>query len=176
MAPRWASWSTCSSAGCSIRVIDQITVDGPTVLLKPEAAQALGFALHELAVNAKKFGALSVPAGRVTISWRRVPQPEGDSVDLRWEERNGPAVSAPSHRRFGSMIIERHLAHAIDGDGAVVVSPGGGGLRRSTFRRPNSWASRSARRGRPPLPRLTPGALNRRPSGPSARKVEFHRE
>jgi two-component sensor histidine kinase len=73
-------------------VIDQIIVDGPTVLLKSEAAQALGFALHELAVNAKKFGALSVRGGTATISWRRVPQPEGDSVDLRWVERNGPAV------------------------------------------------------------------------------------
>ena len=106
-------------------VIHQIAVDGPTVLLKPEAAQALGFALHELAVNAKKFGALSVPAGRVTISWCRVPQAEGDSVDLRWVERNGPAVSAPSHRRFGSMIIERHLAHAINGAVQLSFPPDG---------------------------------------------------
>jgi PAS domain S-box-containing protein len=106
-------------------VINQIAVDGPTVLLKPEAAQALGFALHELAVNAKKFGALSVPGGRVTISWCRVPQPEGDSVDLRWVERNGPAVSAPVHRRFGSMIIERHLAHAINGTVQLSFPPDG---------------------------------------------------
>jgi PAS domain S-box-containing protein len=106
-------------------VIDQIAVDGPTVLLKPEAAQALGFALHELAVNAKKFGALSVPGGRVTISWRRVPQPEGDGVDLRWAERNGPAVSAPAHRRFGTMIIERHLAHAINGTVVLSFPPEG---------------------------------------------------
>jgi two-component sensor histidine kinase len=95
--------------------IDQIAIDGPTVLLKPEAAQALGFAFHELAVNAKKFGALSVPGGRVKISWCRRPEPQGDSVELRWEESGGPAVSAPLHRRFGSVIIERHLAHAIDG-------------------------------------------------------------
>jgi PAS domain S-box-containing protein len=105
--------------------IDQIAIDGPTVLLKPEAAQALGFALHELAVNAKKFGALSVPAGRVTISWRRLPQPEGDSVELRWVERNGPAVSTPVHRRFGSVIIERHLAHAINGKVALSFPPEG---------------------------------------------------
>jgi PAS domain S-box-containing protein len=95
---------------------DQIAIEGPTVLLRPEAAQALGFAFHELAVNAKKFGALSVPGGRVKISWNRRPEPQGDSVDLRWEESNGPAVSAPIHRRFGSVIIERHLAHAIDGE------------------------------------------------------------
>jgi two-component sensor histidine kinase len=95
------------------------------VLLKPEAAQALGFALHELAVNAKNFGALSIPGGRVTISWRRVPQPEGDSVDLRWAERSGPLVSAPVHRRFGTMIIERHLAHAINGTVVLSFPPEG---------------------------------------------------
>jgi two-component sensor histidine kinase len=96
--------------------IDQVTIDGPTVLLKPEAAQALGIAFHELAVNATKFGALSVPAGRVKISWRRVADPQGDSVDLRWEERDGPEVATPVQRRFGSVIIERYLAHAIDGE------------------------------------------------------------
>jgi PAS domain S-box-containing protein len=96
--------------------IDQITVDGPTVLLKPEATQALGFALHELAVNARKFGALSVPNGRVTISWSRLPRPQGDSVELRWVESKGPVVTAPVYRRFGSVIIERHLAHAIAGE------------------------------------------------------------
>jgi two-component sensor histidine kinase len=86
------------------------------VLLKPEAAQALGIAFHELAVNATKFGALSVPAGRVKVSWSRVADPQGDSVDLCWEEREGPEVSTPVHRRFGSVIIERYLAHAIDGE------------------------------------------------------------
>jgi PAS domain S-box-containing protein len=106
-------------------VIDQVCVDGPTVLLKPEAAQALGVALHELAVNAKRFGALSVRRGRVTISWSRMPQPEGDSVELRWVEKNGPPVSTPSHRRFGTMIIERHLAHAINGTVVLSFPPEG---------------------------------------------------
>jgi len=104
---------------------DQIAIDGPTVLLKPEAAQALGFALHELAVNARKFGALSMPAGRVTISWSRRPQPEGDRVELCWVERKGPAVSTPVHRRFGSMIIERHLAQAINGKVQLSFPPEG---------------------------------------------------
>jgi PAS domain S-box-containing protein len=96
--------------------LDQVTIEGPTVLLKPEAAQALGIAFHELAVNATKFGALSVPTGRVKVSWRRVADPQGDSVDLRWEERDGPEVATPVQRRFGSVIIERYLAHAIDGE------------------------------------------------------------
>jgi PAS domain S-box-containing protein len=105
--------------------MSQIAIDGPTVLLKPEAAQALGFALHELAANARKFGSLSVPAGRVTISWRRVAQPEGDSVDLRWTERDGPRVEEPTHRRFGRAIIERHLSHAIDGKVELTFPPEG---------------------------------------------------
>ena len=106
-------------------VTDQISIDGPTVLLKPEAAHALGLALHELAVNARKFGALSVLAGRVTISWRRVPQPEGDSVELCWVERNGPTVSTPMYRRFGSVIIERHLSHAMSGRVQLSFPPEG---------------------------------------------------
>jgi PAS domain S-box-containing protein len=103
----------------------QAVIEGPTVLLKPAAAQALGFALHELAVNAKKFGALSVPGGRISVSWRRLPQPEGDSVQLRWAESEGPPVSVPIYRRFGSVIIERHLAHAINGEVQLSFSPEG---------------------------------------------------
>jgi PAS domain S-box-containing protein len=100
-------------------------IEGPTVLLKAEAAQALGFALHELAVNAKKFGALSVPGGRISVIWRRLPQPEGDSVELRWVESKGPPVSVPIHRRFGSVIIERHLTHAINGNVQLSFLPEG---------------------------------------------------
>src|SRR6202050_1723779 len=104
----------------------QAVIEGPTVLLKPAAAQALGFALHELAVNAKKFGALSVPGGRISVRWRRLPQPEGDSVQLRWAESEGPPVSVPIYRRFGSVIIERHLAHAINGEVQLSFSQEGG--------------------------------------------------
>jgi two-component sensor histidine kinase len=96
--------------------LDQIVIEGPTVLLKPDAAQALGFAFHELAVNARKFGALSVPGGRVQITWRREAEAGGDRVELRWEESGGPEVRAPANRGFGSVIIERHLAHAINGE------------------------------------------------------------
>jgi PAS domain S-box-containing protein len=96
--------------------LDQIVIEGPTVLLKPDAAQALGFAFHELAVNARKFGALSVPGGRVQITWRREAEAGGDRVELRWEESGGPEVSVPANRGFGSVIIERHLAHAINGE------------------------------------------------------------
>jgi two-component sensor histidine kinase len=121
--------------------IDQIAVEGPTVPLELEVAQALGFALHELAVNAKKFGALSVPSGRVTIRWRRQPPPQGDSVELRWVESEGPVVSAPVHRGFGSDIIERHLAHATNGE-VQLSFPKEGWFAPSIFRLANSWVLR----------------------------------
>jgi PAS domain S-box-containing protein len=92
----------------------QISVEGPTVLLKPEAAPNLGFALHELATNAFKYGALSVPEGRVSIAWRRLPEADGNGVDLDWVESGGPAVEMPAHRGFGSMVIEHNLARALD--------------------------------------------------------------
>jgi PAS domain S-box-containing protein len=94
---------------------DKVSIEGPTVLLKPEAAQALGLAFHELANNAKKFGALSVENGQVSITWRRVAQPEGDGVVLKWTESGGPSVKAPSARRFGSMVIERNLEQTLGG-------------------------------------------------------------
>jgi PAS domain S-box-containing protein len=92
---------------------DKISIDGPTVLLKPEAAQAVGLALYELANNARQHGALSVPAGHVALTWRRVAQPQGDAVVLHWTESGGPAVAAPRVRRFGSMVIERNLERAL---------------------------------------------------------------
>ena len=91
----------------------QVSIEGPAVLLKPEAAQALGLALHELANNAKKFGALSVPEGQVSVRWSRLPQPDGDSVDLKWVETGGPSVAAPAAPGFGSIVIERNLKQAV---------------------------------------------------------------
>ena len=87
-----------------------IVLDGDPVALKPEAAQNLGLALHELAVNAAKFGALSVPQGRVAISWAL----RGNTLELEWREQFGPKVKARRRKGFGSMVIERNLANALD--------------------------------------------------------------
>ncbi len=92
---------------------DQVSIEGPDIRLKPEAAQSLGLALHELASNAAKFGALSQAGGRVEINW----QPLADSgIVLVWRETKGPRVSAPKRRGFGSMVIEHNLARALDAD------------------------------------------------------------
>lgn len=83
-------------------------LDGPPVLLPPVAAQPLAMAVHELATNAVKHGALSSPGGRVTISWhpaRREGEP-GDTLLLRWAESGGPPVTGPPARRgFGSRVM-----------------------------------------------------------------------
>jgi PAS domain S-box-containing protein len=94
----------------------QVAFEGPEVALKPEAAQNLGLALHELAANAARFGALSVPEGRVSIVWRRDGAGGGNGVALDWREQFGPKVQARSKRGFGSMVIERNLPRALEAD------------------------------------------------------------
>ena len=82
---------------------------------KPAVALAMG--LHELATNAVKYGALSVDAGRVDLSWKMV---NADVLQLRWVERGGPSVEAPVRKGFGRRLIERGLAHELGG--AVRIS------------------------------------------------------
>ncbi len=103
----------------------QVAIEGPAILLKPEAAQGLGLALHELASNALKYGALSTPAGRVSITWRRMKASDGHGVELVWRETGGPAVAEPAGRGFGSLVIERHLARSLDSEVSLTFEPGG---------------------------------------------------
>jgi two-component sensor histidine kinase len=103
----------------------QVSLQGPAVVLGPEATQALGLAFHELANNAKRFGALSVPEGRISVTWSRLAHPGGYSVELKWVETGGPAVAAPVARRFGSVVIERNLERAIAGKVNLAFLAGG---------------------------------------------------
>lgn len=93
---------------------DHILIEGPEVKLRPEAAQSLGLALHELAINAVRHGAMSKSGGRVNISWRS--HAENDGFELLWRESGGPKVTAPKRRGFGSMAIEHNLVRALDAD------------------------------------------------------------
>jgi two-component sensor histidine kinase len=70
-------------------------INGPTIILKPDAAQAMAMALHELATNATKYGALSVTTGQVRVKWSRV---EDGQFVLRWTEAGGPPVNPPTGR------------------------------------------------------------------------------
>ena len=94
----------------------QVSVTGTDIFLKPEAAQNIGLALHELSTNAAKYGALSVPGGHVSIAWARRPAEAGGGFELSWTESGGPPVEPPKARGFGSLVIERNLARALDGE------------------------------------------------------------
>jgi len=87
---------------------------GPEILLNPRATNALALALHELATNAVKFGALSVDAGRVDVTWTR--RPAGGGFDLVWTERDGPPVAPPTRRGFGATLLERVTGRELGGE------------------------------------------------------------
>jgi two-component sensor histidine kinase len=89
-------------------VIDtRVVLDGPPVRLTPAATQTIGMALHELATNAGKYGALSNTYGQVEIGWK-VYEPEAGKqrLSMSWIESGGPPVSAPARRGFGSTVVE----------------------------------------------------------------------
>src|SRR6478672_9499057 len=91
----------------------QIVIDGEDVMLKPEAVQNLGLALHELATNAQKYGALSSGRGSVRVHWQFC---ESDQLKLTWEERDGPPVSTPERSGFGRAMIESVVGKALEGE------------------------------------------------------------
>jgi PAS domain S-box-containing protein len=95
----------------------QIELTGEQLQIPPDAAQHIGMALHELATNAAKYGALSTPNGKVQISWRTLQASDGNSMcELSWEESGGPPVERPSRRGFGRVVIERTVARALHGE------------------------------------------------------------
>lgn len=94
----------------------RIRAEGPPRLLTPEAAQSLGLALHELATNAVKYGALSVASGIVDISWEGDPESrENPRFRMSWRERRGPLVSPPQSRGFGHVVTNKMVAETLRG-------------------------------------------------------------
>jgi two-component sensor histidine kinase len=100
--------------------LSSVKLSGPDVKLPPEAVQHLGMALHELATNALKHGALSHPGGHIEVSWI-----VGQTFELRWQESGGPLVVPPVAKGFGLVVIERMVAQALDGEASVAFRPGG---------------------------------------------------
>jgi PAS domain S-box-containing protein len=84
----------------------RVRIDGPEVLLDPNAAQVLAVTLHELATNAAKYGSLSVSNGQIELDWSH--QDDG-RLNLRWTERGGPPVRAPTRTGFGGRVIEQMI-------------------------------------------------------------------
>ena len=104
---------------------DRVTIDGPTVILTAQAAQNFALALHELATNAAKYGALSTQAGQVRISWT-VSEAHGDGhFTFRWQERGGPPVVPPTAKGFGRVVLEQVMAEFFDPPPQIEFSPNG---------------------------------------------------
>jgi PAS domain S-box-containing protein len=99
----------------------RISVDGPQMRLAAAAAQSIGIALHELATNAGKYGALSGELGRVEIDWRL----NGDEFTIGWAECGGPYVEAPKRHGFGSTVISMVAKASVDGDVELDYAPTG---------------------------------------------------
>ncbi|WP_061027893.1 HWE histidine kinase domain-containing protein [Bradyrhizobium sp. CCH5-F6] len=119
------AWAGADLADLVTRVIapfpaSQILLDGPSLVVLPTQALALSLALHELATNAAKYGALSRPEGRVEICWIV----RDDEVDLSWRESGGPLVASPSRRGFGSRLIE-HASRDMAGRFRLEFDPSG---------------------------------------------------
>ena len=103
----------------------RFTTEGGSVRLSPRMALSLSMALHELATNAVKYGALSSQEGQVRIAWTVVPGGAHSRLVLTWTETGGPPVSPPTRRGFGSRLIERGLAAELSGEAHIEFQPGG---------------------------------------------------
>jgi two-component sensor histidine kinase len=99
----------------------RIAMQGPRLRLNPASAQAVGLALHELATNAGKYGALSTEKGRVDIGWEIT---DGTFI-MSWIERDGPEVTAPKQRGFGTIVMEAMAARSVNGAVQLDYPPSG---------------------------------------------------
>jgi PAS domain S-box-containing protein len=107
---------------------ERITVKGPEVALPNRAVQILSLALHELATNARKYGAFAVPDGRLTINWRRKNMQHGRGLEIQWRERlpGGSSGSArPERKGFGRTLIEEALPYQLDAQTHLEFEPDG---------------------------------------------------
>ncbi|MEH3120701.1 MAG: PAS domain-containing protein [Sphingomonas phyllosphaerae] len=102
----------------------RIEIHGPDILLPPPIAVSLALALHELCTNAVKYGALSNDTGRVAIRWAADASAPG-TLHIVWMERDGPPVTLPSRRGFGSKLIERALSADLGGPVQLDFAPEG---------------------------------------------------
>jgi PAS domain S-box-containing protein len=99
----------------------RIDLHGPKLRLNAAAAQAIGLAMHELATNAGKYGALSMDRGDVNVYW----ETNGDTLTMSWTECGGPPVSPPERRGFGTVVMQEMVEHSVDGSVGLDYAPSG---------------------------------------------------
>ncbi len=103
------------------RTGDKVTIEGPDISLQPSTAQGLALALHELATNAAKHGALSSVKGKVNLSWQLRP----DALVLNWAENGGPQIAPPAARNFGLRVIRASIEQQLNGEATFDWDPKG---------------------------------------------------
>jgi two-component system CheB/CheR fusion protein len=104
---------------------ENYVASGPAVLLRPNAAATLGMVFHELATNAAKYGALSIPDGKIDLSWQIEDDAGGKRLTINWAERHGPRVRPPKHDGFGSIFVERSVEFELEGTVGLEFEPSG---------------------------------------------------
>jgi PAS domain S-box-containing protein len=124
-------WSQADLAAVASKALafdgaqQRVRIDGPPVTLKPKPAVTLAMALHELATNSLKHGALSRGEGRVALAWAIHAAADGPRLGLEWREEGGPPASPPNRRGFGLRLIERALAADLGGTVSLDFAPEG---------------------------------------------------
>jgi two-component sensor histidine kinase len=96
-------------------------ISGPGLFLDANAVQNLGFALHELATNASKHGALHTPHGRISVRWHRTD----DRIHLEWTETGGPETTEPERKGFGSLVLTQLVPQSLQGNATLEFIPEG---------------------------------------------------
>jgi CHASE1-domain containing sensor protein/two-component sensor histidine kinase len=103
----------------------RVSIEGAPLWLAPSVAVTLGMAIHELAVNALKHGALSVSTGTVQIEWHLRASDAAQTLQFIWQERNGPPVGEPNEDGFGLRMIKRSVEYDLDGQADLLFEPAG---------------------------------------------------
>ena len=116
----------------------RLRFDGPVLELSEQMGGALALAVHELATNALKYGALSVPSGSVTFTWTTTPRDGGTHVVFLWKEDGGPPPSPPVRDGFGHRMIRSVTAREAQGEVSIDHPPDGLVCRIAFLRKPPS--------------------------------------
>jgi len=104
---------------------ERVRLSGGPRRIGSKAAVGFALAFHELATNAVKYGALSVPQGRVEVSWTIEGGADGPTLTVLWAEHGGPPVQPPQRRGFGSRLLERGLSYDLGGTVRLDFDPRG---------------------------------------------------
>ncbi len=123
-ATRWRGASLAHIAAAELGGLapGQARWEGPDITLRPRAANAASLALHELATNAVKYGALSMETGRIEVRWAQTPD---GGFQLDWTEAGGPRVAPPDRRGFGSTLLEQVTGRELGGAVTIDYHPDG---------------------------------------------------